>query len=749
LNEGLEFGRQITLVSAPAGFGKTTCISEWVNTLDCPVTWLSLDPADDDPGRFFAYLVAALQKVDANLGREIESVLHSGQLPPGEAISTTLSNDILELEGRFLLVLDDFQVIQDRFILQVFEKLVANLPQPLHLVLLTREDPPLPLARLRANNQLTEIRAGDLRFTSPEADRFLNEVMGLSLSPADIAVLDDKTEGWIVGLQLAGLSVRDRADPSSFIATLSGSHRFILSYLTEGVLNQQPEEIRQFLLQTSILDRLSGDLCNVITGRSDSHLLLEQLFHANLFLIPLDDEQWWYRYHHLFADLLSSRLHQTLPANAVEELHCRASEWLARNDLLHEAITHALEGRDYETAASLVEQEVRTMMFSGRVSTLKNWLEAFPEASFQTHPRLNINRVWIDLLQGKSDLSEQALQEKENMLRALPPSPENDQLRVELMMILCRFVAFSGNTSRAIRLAEEGLACLPEGDLASRARAHSTLAIAYGWEGQAERARRAYDECLHLAQAAGNYSLAAHATVVMAMGQCDYGQLHEAARSYQSIIDMGVQAGQKMFFPAGQGYIGLAGIHLEWNDLETAKAYLKQGMELCSQGGQPGIFTGHTLKSRLRRAEGDLEGALEEIHSLGQTSQGIDPAGTARQILLRLAMGDLDEASRLAMPLMNMLSGEPATTRLPLLVSEITKAILIRVFLAQGEFGRAMQLLDEIQATAEPGRRFGRLIEVYLLRALAQRYAAFSITAPASPHTAAGGDFHDWPNSTG
>jgi LuxR family maltose regulon positive regulatory protein len=718
LNEGLESGRQITLVSAPAGFGKTTCASEWVNALGCPVTWLSLGAADDDPGRFFAYLIAALQKVDASLGREIEGVLRAGQLPPAEAISTTLSNDIQELGGRFLLVLDDFQVIQDRFILQVLENLVTNLPQSLHLVLLTREDPPLPLARLRANNQLTEIRAGDLRFTSLEADCFLNEVMDLSLSPADIAVLENKTEGWIAGLQLAGLSVRDRADPSHFIATLSGSHRFILSYLTEEVLAQQPQEIQSFLLQTSILDRLSGDLCNAVTGRTDSHALLEQLFNANLFLIPLDDEQRWYRYHHLFADLLANRLQQTWTADAVRGLHGQASRWLAQNDFLHEAIKHALEGKDYERAFFLVEQEVRTMMFSGRVSTLKKWLEAFPEASFQTHPRLNIHRVWIDLLQGKSDLSEQALQEKENMLRALPPSPENDQLRMELMMVLCRFVAFSGNTPRAIQMAKQALARLPDEDLASRARAHSALAIAYGLEGHADKTKRAFDECLHLAQAAGNYSLAAHATVVMAMEQCDYGQLREAVRSYQSIVDMGAQAGQKIFFPAGQGYIGLASIYLEWNDLETAQDYLEQGMELCSQGGVSGIVTGHTLQSRLRQAKGDLEGALKEIRLLGQAFQGMDPAAAARQILLRLAMGDLDEAFRLAMPLMNMLDGEPATPRLPLLVSETGKVILSRVFLARGELERATQLLDEIQATAEPGRRFGRLIQVYLLRAL-------------------------------
>jgi LuxR family maltose regulon positive regulatory protein len=531
------------ICKAPAGFGKTTCISEWVSALKLPVTWLSLDPADDDPGRFFAYFVAALQKVNANLGREIEGVLRSGQLPPAEIISVTLINDILELEGRFLLVLDDFHVIQDRFILQVLEQLVGNLPPSLHLVLLTREDPPLPLARLRANNQLTELRAWDLRFTSRDTDRFLNEVMDLSLSQADIDVLEDKTEGWVVGLQLAGLAIRDRADPSGFIDNLSGSHRFIFSYLTQEVLSRQPAEIQHFLLGTSILDRLSGDVCNAVTGRTDGHSVLEWLLNVNLFLIPLDDEGRWYRYHHLFADLLAHRRQHTLPDKAIQELHCRASEWLAGHELPDQAIKHALAGQDYQSAASLVEHEARSMMFSGRVNTLRNWLDTLPEASFQSHPRLNIYRAWIELLHEKSDLSEQALQEKENMLRALPPSPENDQLRVELMVVLCRFVALSGNTSKAIRLAEEALACLSEGDLALRARVHSALATAYVLEGHVKKAQRAFDECLYLAQAAGNYRLAAHTTVVMAMGQCDYGQLHEAARSYQSIIDMGLQAG--------------------------------------------------------------------------------------------------------------------------------------------------------------------------------------------------------------
>jgi len=324
LNEGVTAGQQLTLISAPAGFGKTTCVSDWLSGVNLPVTWLSLDPSDDEPGRFFSYFIAALQKIDSGVGHEIEGLLRAGQLPPVEIINATLVNDLLAQPGRFILVLDDLHLIRDHFILQVLEKLIANLPPALHLVLLTREDPALPLARLRANNQMTEIRASELRFTLDEAAGFLNQSMGLSLSQADIAALEERTEGWIVGLQLAGLSLRDRSDPSRFITNLSGSHRHILGYLTEEVLNRQPEKIQQFLLQTSILDRLSGGVCDAVTDSSGSHALLEELCNANLFLVPLDDDQHWYRYHHLFADLLRTRLNQS-PKDKEAELHRRAS----------------------------------------------------------------------------------------------------------------------------------------------------------------------------------------------------------------------------------------------------------------------------------------------------------------------------------------------------------------------------------------------------------------------------------------
>lgn len=694
LHEGFALNRQLTLVSAPAGFGKTTCICEWLNTLaDWPITWLSLDATDDEPGRFFTYLTAALQKVEPNLGQEIENVLRAGPLPPGDAVSATLINDMLEMDGRFLLVLDDFHVIRDSFILQVLEDIVTNFPPTLHLVLITREDPPLPLARLRANNRLTEIRARDLRFSGPDADCFFNEVMDLSLSQAETAALKEKTEGWIVGLQLAAIAMQsllarpEHHDVATFIQAFTGSHLYVAEYLLEEVLKRQPEEVQTFLLHTAILERLSAGLCDAVTSRQDGQAMLTALHRTNLFIMPLDAEGKWFRYHHLFADLLQARLPQSLSKESVSKLHLQATIWYEQHGFISEAVKHGLAAEANEKVAALVEQEARAMMFTGQASTLRGWLTLLPEKAFHTHPRLTIYRMWIDLMQEKSDLSIQALREKEALLHALPPSPENEQLRTELTAVLCRFVAFSGDTTRAFRLAEEALTHLPKEEMAFRARAYSALAVAHLIEGKREKARQAYDECMRLAQASGNYTLAAHATMMMAMSQTDYGQLHQAARTYQSIIDMGEQAGQKRFFPAGQGYIGLAG-----------------------------MSAGYSLRARLHQAQGNFQTAAAELDSLGQT--GVDPTGMARRILLSLAMGDLNAATRRAKPWLDMLDAGPTAGGPPLLIAEIIKVTLAQLFLARGELVQAEQLLDEVEETAVPDKRYGRLIEVYLLRAL-------------------------------
>lgn len=712
----------LVLLSGSAGFGKTTLLSEFVEQLQRPVAWLSLDEGDNDPIRFWTYLIAACQSVQNGVGESVLALFHSPQPLPDDAIPTILINDLAPLTSDMILILDDYHVIQNQSIHAAFSFLLDHLPDQLHLVLSTRIDPPWPLARLRARNQLIELRALDLRFTTDEAAAFLNQMMGLNLSAEDVAALETRTEGWIAGLQLAALSMRGRSDVAGFVKAFAGSHVYVAEYLIEEVLHRQPEDVQAFLLQTSILERLNAGLCEAVTDCQDGQSVLMTLYRANLFLVSLDEEGQWFRYHHLFSDLLAYRLKQTLSASAIQKLHCRASAWLAQNDLFDEAIQHALVGKDYEQAISLVERVARTMMFTGRVNDLRNWLEALPEASFDAHLYLKIYRTWIDLLQGKMDLSEPALLKMETMLRALPSSPANDTLLKEMIVILSHWVALAGNTSRAIHLSQEALGFLPEGDKAARARVFSALAIAYGSEGDVEKADAAFRECLRLAQASANYSLAAHTMMRGGIWLGYYGKLHEAARLYQSIIDMGVQAGQKIFYPAGQGLIGLASIYLEWNELESAEKALQQGMELCSQAGLDGVFTGWILKSRLRQAKGDLAGALQELQVLERTFPGSDTFTlTIRQIQVHLAMGNTNRAFQLSLPMIGMLSREVehASIEPPVVVVEIVETILIRVYLAQGEIEKVLDLLERLQATAEPGGRFGHLIEVHLLRALA------------------------------
>jgi LuxR family transcriptional regulator, maltose regulon positive regulatory protein len=568
LLSGVKHPGSFALLSGPAGSGKTTLLSEFVAQVRQPIAWLSLDVGDNDPIRFWTYLITACQSVLGGVGESALELVRTAQPLPEDTVPTILINDLNSQERLVVLVLDDYHAIQNPSLHASVSFLLDHLPENLHIVISTRTDPPWPLARWRARNRLVEIRARDLRFTSVEAASFLHLTMGLNLSSEDVAALEERTEGWIGGLQLAALSMQGRGDVSGFIQAFTGSHVYIAEYLVEEILQRQPEELQRFLLQTSILQRLNASLCEAVTGIENGQSVLTALHRANLFVIPLDDEQQWYRYHHLFSDLLTFRLQQSLTASAVQELHCRASAWLAQNNLLDEAIRHALVGKDYERAIALVERMARTMMFTGRVNDLRNWLAALPEASFDTHIFLRIYQTWIDLLQGRMDLSEPALLKMETMLRSLPPSPDNDTLLKEMIVILSHWVALAGNTSRAIHLSQEALAFLPEGDLASRARVYSALAISYGSEGDAQKADTAFRECIRLAKASANYTLAAHTMMRGGIWLGYYGRLHEAARLYRSIIDMGVQAGLKVFFPAGQGLIGLAGIYLERNELQ-------------------------------------------------------------------------------------------------------------------------------------------------------------------------------------
>ncbi len=656
LNEGLASGRQITLVSAPAGFGKTTCISDWVNGLDrWPVAWLSLDVADDDPGRFFAYFVAALQKVDANLGREIQDVLRSGQLPPSEIISTALINDILDLEVRFLLVLDDLHVIQDHFILQVLENLVTNLPQPLHLILLTREDPPLPLARLRANNQLTEIRAGDLRFTGGDTERFLNEVMGLDLSAPDITALENKTEGWIVGLQLAAialqspttpqsplapqstiarqpaLSLGDWANPSSFIATLSGSHRFILSYLTEEVLSRQPDEIQHFLLQTSILDQLNGDLCNAVTGRSDCHALLERLFNANLFLSPLDDHQQWYRYHHLFADLLRDR-QNALQKDRTAELHRRASYWYAqaggeREAFVSQAVQHALAAEDYAMAVQLLESHATGMVMQGYAKTVDGWLQTIPQEWRSQGAKTNLAFAWMHGLRGNYSQAFTYLE------RVQATKKENPSIRAEWLALQSLMLNMQGQATESLALANEALQIAPEDDSHVRSLAYFGLAGVYQLMDDYAHAVEAYQLAIQDGRASGNLVAEMMSISGLAVMAFQHGQLHLAFDIASPASERAERAGSLP--PISAVVYGVLGqIHYQWYQLEEARSHILRAIHLSSLGGyNSGAIYYGALLSRLLQLEGDLEAAAQEMRKAVDQMQMAAPADIQEEVI--------------------------------------------------------------------------------------------------------------------
>nr|WP_307441042.1 hypothetical protein [Paenibacillus sp. V4I3] len=434
LNEGLHC--KLTLISASAGFGKTTLVSEWLAGCERPAAWLSLDEFDKDPARLLTYLVAALQTIAANIGEGVFTVLQSPQPPPTESILTILLNEISTIPDNFVLVLDDFHVIDAKPVDDIFTFLLEHLPPQMHLVIITREEPNLPLARLRVRNQLTELRGADLRFTSFEAAGFLNQVMGLNLSSEDIAALETRTEGWIAGLQLAAISMHGHKDTASFIRSFTGSHHFVLDYLVEEVLQHQSESVQTFLLRTSILDRLCGPLCDAVLldPSSSGQETLKYLERTNLFIVPLDNERCWYRYHHLFADLLRQRLHQSTVSSTgdegsgMTELHKRASVWFENNGLEIEAFHHAAAANDVERAARLVEGDGMPLHLRGAVAPVLNWLESLRAEVLDARPSLWVMYASVLVIAGKPTGIEQKLQAAEAAMQGAEPDDKTKDL---------------------------------------------------------------------------------------------------------------------------------------------------------------------------------------------------------------------------------------------------------------------------------------------------------------------------------
>ena len=655
-------------------------------------------------------------------------------------------NDLAAQDQSIVLVLDDFHTIRNPSIHAGIQFLLEHLPHNLHIILSTRTDPPYPLARFRARDQLIEIRTRDLRFNRGEAAQFLTQTMGLNLAVEDVAALEERTEGWAAGLQLAALSMRGRSDIHAFIEAFTGSHLYVAEYLMEEVLRQQSEVARSFLLKTSILLRITSELCEAVTGCEDGQAILQALHKTNAFLIPLDNEGRWFRYHHLFSDLLRARLPQICTKDEIAALHRRASIWYERNGDTIEAVNHALAAEDFEKVTNLVKQAAHTLIFTGQVNILREWLDVLPESSIHAHSHLIFYRFWIDLLQRKADLSDQIIKEMEDLQQTMPPSPENKRLQGELMAVLCRAMVLSGRTSSTIRLAREALDHLPSEDLASRARANSALAVALDLEDHTEEASRAYQECLSQSFAVGDYLLASHTLMAKGLIQYRSGQLQKAAKTYQKVshlkdridatpFEMAEAASTqanittKVYFPAGQGYIGLASIYLERNDLKTAENYLRKGLDLCLRGGLDGGFFGRILMSRLRQARGDLAGALVEIQMPGQAFKDQINLAT-RQIRIELAEENLEGAWHRAETMIEILNNDPAAFQPPWIFIEVPEVSIARVYLAKGEVEKTMQILDRFLSKTRSDRRAGRLVEVYLLKALAYLKQNDGVPAP-------------------
>jgi LuxR family transcriptional regulator, maltose regulon positive regulatory protein len=748
LNEGLH--RKLTLISAPAGFGKTTLLASWLaesekvkgkrqndvddrllpftfSLLPFEVAWLSLDEGDNDPTRFLAYLVAALQTIAPTIGAGVVGVLQSPQPPPIEAILTALLNDIITLPDHVVLVLDDYHVIDAQPVDQALTFLLEHLPPQLHLVIATREDPQLPLARFRARGQLTELRAADLRFTSDEAAGFLTQMMGLTLAAEDIAALETRTEGWIAGLQLAALSMQGQQDATSFIRSFTGSHHFVLDYLVEEVLHQQSESIQTFLLRTSILDRMCGPLCDAVIGIENenlkiektrvktqhsqfsilnSQLLLQELERANLFIVPLDNERRWYRYHHLFADLLRQRLQQSTVGDAgsgVAELHIRASVWYEDNGLEIEAFHHAAAANDIDHAARLVEGKGMPLFFRGMVAPVLNWLASLPTTVLDARPALWVMYASVLLFASQLTGVEQKLQAAEAALQDVDLDDKTRDLVGHIAAIRATLAVVQNDAETIITQSRRALEYLHHNNLPVRTATTWTLGVAYQLQGDRAAASRAYTEAIAISQMIGHNIITIMATIGLGNIHEAENQLYLATQSYRRVLQL---AGDPPLPVACEAHLGLARICYEWNDLDAAQQHGQQSVQLARQIENTDRFVAsEVFLARLKLAQGDVTSATAILANAGQLVHQHNfvhqmPEVAAAQVLTLLHQGNLVAAAQLAQ-----------THELP-----ISQA---RVYLAQGDPSTALAALEPLRRQVDAKGWADERLKVMVLQAVA------------------------------
>jgi LuxR family transcriptional regulator, maltose regulon positive regulatory protein len=731
LGEGL--ARRLILVCAPAGSGKTALLADWAPSGHRPMAWLSLDAADNDPVRFWRHTVAALDRARPGIGERVGLLLGPPAPASFEGLVTALINDLAAQpdDGEVLLVLDDYHLIDAQPVHASLAFLLEHLPPGLHLVLASRADPPLPLARLRAGGQLAELRAADLRFSAEEAAALLRESAGADLPAGAVAALADRTEGWVAGLQLAALSLAGQADPAGFVAAFSGSHRYVLDYLAQEVLDRQQEELHTFLLETSLLERLSGGLCDAVTGRDDSQAMLERVERAGLFLVPLDEVRGWWRYHHLFADLLRVRLQQQRPGR-VPALHRAAAAWCEDHGLADDAVRHALAAGDPAWAARLVERYADAFLLHSEDATLQRWLAGLPAGLAGSRPRLLLAQARLALLSHRAEAAEVALDAAERALASAPgvadePFEPSVGRAASLFANIPAAIAYEravlaalrGDAEHAIVFASQALANLGEGEWMLASHVGGYLGVAEWLRGRLAEAERALSSSIGQWRAAGQPTVIARGSYRLGQVQRAQGRLDAALGIYRQALDITAPPGRTALPAAGIAYVGLAEVAYQRNELDTALGHVSEGIGACRQMNftQP-LATGLATLAWIRQAHGDAPGAREAMEEARQAGTGpgvaalLDPV-PAQLARLQLAQGDVAAAARWARQRGLGPDDEPGYPREP------EYLVLARVLLAQDRPGAALALLERLHAAAVSQDRAGSVIEIQALQALA------------------------------
>ena len=652
LQQGL--AHKLILVSAPAGYGKTTLLGEWLATCELRSAWISLDKKDNDPARFWTYFEAALQRALSSVGNPFPGIPYDHDPSVSEALLTDLINELAKMQQPIILVLDDYHNIESQVIQDGLSFLLEHAPTHFHLALLTRFDPPLPLARLRARSQMVEIRLADLRFTAQEVSEFLRTVMSLDLTEEEISMLESSTEGWIAGLQMAGLSLQGKVDASAFIRSFSGENRYVLDFLFEEVFQRQPGEIQDFLLRTSVLDQLCGSLCDAVNLREDGQATLGILDRSNLFLIALDDRMEWYRYHHLFRDLLQNRLKQTFP-DEVARLHQRASAWYTAENNLESAIGHALAAPDLACAASLIELLIKKEEVLNNLVALRSWIERLPLDILELHPWLCVYRAWVHFETGQRETVEEQLQIVEHaMERTLDAGDPGRQHIQGHIAALRAYIAFTReDIPLVLEMAQRALSLLPANDR-MRSSAAIILGAGYWAIGDVDKSEWSF-RMAREAALRSSFPRATPATCYIGLQQMKQGRLQDAMDTFQDGLRMATLPNGNETFLAGFPNVRLGDVYREWNDLKSASQYLTKGLAQCKRLGQIDVLVdAYVCLGRLQLAAGDLDSMNETV----QTADHLVEQSRVDQwvlcwlddlrLRLWLANGDLDAANRWA-----------------------------------------------------------------------------------------------------